>query len=264
MMRRVVLTAVAVLLVIGTRAPADGWGHIKGQVVLDEPKILPPAEVNVNKDQEHCLSKGKIYSEEYVVDPRSKGVRWVMVWIALDKDDKADHLAKMPLHESVAEIKQKSVEMDQPCCRFEPRMIGLRKGQDFIACNSSPISHNMAINGSKGPNVNPLLTPGDRKTIEAAKWNPYFLPASVTCGIHGWMQAKVFCFSHPYFCVTDKDGKFEIKNVPAGKLRLFAWHEGPGMLLIEEGKHFSAGKGITVEDGKTLEIKVPMKYEKKD
>jgi hypothetical protein len=29
----------------------------------------------------------------------------------------------------------------------------------------------------------------------------------------------------PYFAVTDKDGNFEIKNIPAGKYTLKTWSE---------------------------------------
>jgi len=60
--------------------------------------------------------------------------------------------------------------------------------------------------------------------------------------------------AHPYFAVTDKDGNFEIKNVPAGKLRLMVWHEEPGWGVKEAGKSGKEGKGITIEDGKTLDL----------
>ena len=48
---------------------------------------------------------------------------------------------------------------------------------------------------------------------------------SATCGSHPWMKGFGWCFDHPYFAVTDKDGKFEIKNVPAGNRKIVIWHE---------------------------------------
>ena len=57
-------------------------------------------------------------------------------------------------------------------------------------------------------------------TIAAEKWKSHYFPSSISCGIHPWMQAKLFVLGHPYFAISDKEGKIEIPNVPAGKLRL--------------------------------------------
>jgi hypothetical protein len=39
------------------------------------------------------------------------------------------------------------------------------------------------------------------------------------------MSGYVVVVPTPYFAVTDKDGNFEIKNVPAGKYTLKTWSE---------------------------------------
>ena len=33
-------------------------------------------------------------------------------------------------------------------------------------------------------------------------------------------------FSHPFFAVTDVDGRYHIDNVPPGTYAVIAWHEG--------------------------------------
>jgi hypothetical protein len=33
---------------------------------------------------------------------------------------------------------------------------------------------------------------------------------------------------HPYFAVTDKDGKFDLKTLPPGSYTIEAWHEKLG------------------------------------
>jgi Carboxypeptidase regulatory-like domain len=48
------------------------------------------------------------------------------------------------------------------------------------------------------------------------------------CDVHGWMNAYVGVLDHPYFAVTDADGKFELKDVPAGTYTIEAWHEKLG------------------------------------
>jgi hypothetical protein len=50
----------------------------------------------------------------------------------------------------------------------------------------------------------------------------------ISCNIHGWMKGHVRIFDHPYYAVTDKEGKFEIKGVPAGTWHAVVWHEGSG------------------------------------
>ena len=45
------------------------------------------------------------------------------------------------------------------------------------------------------------------------------------CQIHPWMQAYLGVYDHPYFMVTDADGRFTLKDVPPGTYVVEAWHE---------------------------------------
>jgi hypothetical protein len=47
----------------------------------------------------------------------------------------------------------------------------------------------------------------------------------VKCDVHPWMSAWVGVFEHPFHNVTDSKGTFEIKDLPAGKYVVAAWHE---------------------------------------
>jgi hypothetical protein len=54
-------------------------------------------------------------------------------------------------------------------------------------------------------------------------------PIEVKCDLHPWMRAYHFPIDHPYVAVTDQDGKFSIKGLPAGKHVFKVWHEkAPG------------------------------------
>jgi len=48
------------------------------------------------------------------------------------------------------------------------------------------------------------------------------------CDVHGWMNAYVVVMDNPYYAVTDKDGKFELKGLPPGTYTIEAWHEKLG------------------------------------
>jgi len=55
--------------------------------------------------------------------------------------------------------------------------------------------------------------------------------------------------SNPYFAKTGNDGKFTIGNVPPGQYTLKTWHE----------RKRTYEQKITVEAGKTTEIKIELK-----
>ena len=43
---------------------------------------------------------------------------------------------------------------------------------------------------------------------------------------HSWMLVYVHAFEHPYFAVTDADGRYSLANIPPGSYRVHVWHEG--------------------------------------
>jgi hypothetical protein len=62
------------------------------------------------------------------------------------------------------------------------------------------------------------------------------------------MKAYVRIFDHPYYAVTDQDGRFEIKLAPAGSAQLVIWHDsgwGPG------GKQ---GNPIVIKSNEVLDL----------
>jgi hypothetical protein len=40
------------------------------------------------------------------------------------------------------------------------------------------------------------------------------------------MNAFILVFSHPFFAITDADGRYHIDNVPPGTYNVIAWNEG--------------------------------------
>jgi len=223
---------------------AQSWGNVKGQVVWAGGKDPAPEKLKVNKDEQHCLSKGEILSDKFVVDGKTKGVKWVVVWLVDSKNAKA----AIPVHPSLAEVKQKEVVIDQPCCVYEPHVVGMRAGQTLVAKNSSPINHNVnIISPGNNPNQNLLIPAGKSVTVEG--WAGATAPTKVECNIHPWMVAWVRVFNHPYFAVTDKDGTFELKNAPAGDFNLVIWHEEVGW--VKGGKN---GVPVNIKADSTSDV----------
>jgi hypothetical protein len=40
-----------------------------------------------------------------------------------------------------------------------------------------------------------------------------------------WMNAEMMVARHPYYAVTDQNGRFELTDVPPGDYEIVAWHE---------------------------------------
>ena len=108
---------------------------------------------------------------------------------------------------------------------------------------SEGASHNTKWGGSSAnPGWDRSIPKGTTQTMDV-KVQSNEIP--VSCAQHTWMNGFIWAFDHPFAAVTDKDGNFEIPNVPAGtKLKIIAWHEKAGYL--EGGNN---GTEITVKDG---------------
>ena len=257
-MRRVwLLPAVAVAAVVALVGPsADAqqggtFGTVKGQVVFPASKPVPErAKLEVTQDKAHCLAKGAILEESVMVNPKNKGVKNVVVWLRPD-DDKNPKAAlkKDQINPADAARKAAQVVIDQPQCMFVPRVTVARVGDTLIAKNSAPVAHNFFWTSSNNGEFNPTIPAGQAFTM------PQPLKAEATpiqykCSIHPWMTGYVRVFDHPYFAVTDEDGKWEIKDAPAGKFRVVYWHENG----FKDGAKGRFGEPVEIK-GPATEVK---------
>jgi len=197
-----------------------------------------------------CLAKGKIHRDEWVVDPKTRGIQNVIVWLSDPDPAKVRNTDwTAPIHKDLTKAPAKLV-IDQPVCSFMPRVIALREGTELIFKNSAEVAHNVKIDGGDlGPRINTAIPPG--KSLEVGSVKARFIPTEVSCTIHPWMKCWLASFEHPYYAVTDEKGNFEIKNAPAGKYRLQVWHEGYG--FVQNSKD-DRGVLITIQDGRARKV----------
>ena len=117
------------------------------------------------------------------------------------------------------------VVIDQRKMAFIPHVAVVQQGTTVDFLNSDPVGHNVywpSISGNKALKGNLGTWPKGQK-------KPFVFKdlgvASLLCNVHPEMSGYVVIVPTPYFAVTDKDGNFEIKNVPAGKYTLKTWSE---------------------------------------
>jgi plastocyanin len=228
---------------LATAALADEWGTIKGRFVFggDAPTA---AELKADKDVEVC-GKHKLVNEELVVGA-DKGVANVVVYVR-DKGVKVNPAAA----EAAKAVKP---VLDNANCRFEPHVVFVQTGQEFVIKNSDTVGHNSNVATVKNPPSNNLIPAGQQATTTFS--SDEAIPAQVTCNIHPWMKAWLLVRPNPYGAVSKADGSFEIKDVPAGEVELQFWHEKAGYIgeMKVGGKAEKAAKGrkkVTVAAGGT-------------
>jgi plastocyanin len=140
------------------------------------------------------------------------------------------------------------VVIDQRKMAFIPHVVAVQQGTTVEFLNSDPVGHNVywpSISGNKKLSHNMGTWPkGEKKPFQ---FNDVGV-ASLLCNVHPEMSGYVVVSPTPYFAVTDKDGNFEIKNIPAGKYTLKTWSE--------DGKPTTQAVGVT---GATATVELTVK-----
>jgi plastocyanin len=118
------------------------------------------------------------------------------------------------------------VVLDQKGCMYVPHVMGIMVGQPYKILNSDGVLHNIHTL----PKVNPAFNKGMPATLKETS-TTFQKPEAVfhvKCDVHPWMSAYVAVFTHPFFSVTGKDGKFTISGLDPGTYEITAWHERLG------------------------------------
>ncbi len=115
--------------------------------------------------------------------------------------------------------------VDQKKMTFIPHVIGVLKGTTVDFLNSDPVGHNVywpSISGNKKLAHNMGTWPqGVKKSFQFNDLGT----AVLLCNVHAEMSGYVVVVPTPYFAVTDKEGAFEIKDLPPGHYTLKTWSE---------------------------------------
>jgi hypothetical protein len=235
------------ILLLGVSAMVAGetpqkWGTVEGRVVWVEKKIpVNPPIPGVP------AALGPVLKDTLVINPQTKGVRWVLVWLADPKDARNAKFVP-PIHPSLTNPPP-SFEIDTPRGAYEPRVLGLWTKQNLTVNNTGAAGYTFRIDSlGVGPAEHVMVRPKTPQTVKG--FVPKMIPTPFTSGNRPWMRGYVGTFAHPYFAVTDADGKFKIEKAPAGKFQLVLWQEEVGFLTMTSmqmrGKVIEInGKGVT-------------------
>lgn len=120
------------------------------------------------------------------------------------------------------------VVLDQKGCMYDPHVLGMMAGQPLQVKNDDQTTHNIHPTPKDNREWNQSQPPAAAPIDQSFARPELAIP--VKCNVHPWMKSYIFVFKNPYFAVTGKDGKFELKGLPPGTYTIEAWQEKYGMV----------------------------------
>ena len=186
----------------------DG-GRLRIVAIYNGKPVPTPRRIDANVNAAHC--RGKVFSEEVVVDPRSGGLRDVVVRL------EGIQRGKVPPADLVITNRD---------CSFRPHVSAAMAGSLLKAANEDPLTHSTHpyFGGRSFFNFQ-FSSRGEtypgRKMAEPGL-------ITVKCDVHNWMRAYVLVHDNPYIAVTDASAVLLIEDIPPGNYRYAAWHEKLG------------------------------------
>jgi len=112
--------------------------------------------------------------------------------------------------------------MDQRNETFVPHVLAISIGTTVDFPNSDKFYHNVFSLSKSKPFDLGRYAAGNSRPVRFDR--PGIV--RVFCDIHSHMSAFILVFSHPFFALTDAEGRYRIENVPPGTYGVIAWNEG--------------------------------------
>ena len=229
-----------------------GHGSVSGQFLLDG--AIPKAKILVKKcdpaakDGAVCAA-GDLASDSLVVDPKTKGIQHIFVYIR-----KVD---KTKIHPKLKSSAKPEVVFDQKGCRFTPHTLLVRTDQSVVVKSADNCAHNTHTYPVRNKADNFIINANNRTGLKFKYPVAEFLPTTVKCDIHPWMKAYWLVLDHPYMAVTDASGRFTVTGLPPGTYEFRCWHEMMGYVAAGSKRGFS----VTIKANQTTQLpatKVPV------
>jgi hypothetical protein len=221
--------------------PGRGWATLKGKFVFDgaAPSLPPITPTNVPGG----CGMSQFPNQSLLVGPGG-GLQNVVIFL---KKPVIDLEGNPRINEETPPL---PTLFDQKNCIFTSHVLAVQAKKDISFKNSDPVSHN-----TNNKFFNSLIPPGESLTFAFPKGESR--PLETSCTIHPWMKAYIFVRDDPYVAVSQKDGTFEIKNLPAEtEITLVVWHEkAPGGKLQDSGGLLKRGEyKVKLTEGQDQEV----------
>jgi hypothetical protein len=196
------------------------WGNLDATFLYDGE---PPQPVEITIDKDRDFIKGPLFDPSLRVDPKTKGIANVVVWLDVAKGGKLP-----PIHPSYDEPAKRPVTLSYRNGEFEPHIVVVRTKQELVLRNADKIGYAAKGDFFKNTPWHELMPAGavQRKVFDHSESRP----CPIACLIHPWMYSLIVIKDHPYAAISQQDGKIQIKNLPVGTHSFAIWHERMGII----------------------------------
>ncbi len=116
------------------------------------------------------------------------------------------------------DVPKDPVVLEQNGCKYHPHVLGVRAGQTVQIKNSDQTTHNIHPTPKDNREWNESQPPSSPAIEKNFAREEIMLP--VKCNQHPWMKMYINVVKNPFYAVTGKDGKYEIKGLPPGDYTL--------------------------------------------
>jgi hypothetical protein len=210
-----ILNLILLTLITVIAIPAMATSSISGTVIFEgKPPTPPILDTRGEKFCKELHEHNPLRADGAEIGPKGE-FAWIFVWI--DNPPAGDYKAPTT-----------SAYLSQKGCRYEQPVLAFMTGQELKIHNNDDTTHNVRGFPKNNKIFNfgqpPGLPPRSRTFANAET------PIKIKCDVHSWMKSFAFVMDHPFFAVTDTEGKFKIDNLPKGIYTLKTWHEKLGEL----------------------------------
>lgn len=194
----------------GKTVDAATAGEVTGTVKLDG---AAPKAKNINMAAEPACTKARTSPAmtEEVVTGDGGALANVVVYVKTGLEGYS-----FPAPAAAATITQEG-------CQYHPHVVAVQVGQNIDVVNKDQTTHNIHPIPKDNREWNESQPPGAAPIEKSFTREEVAIP--VKCNVHPWMKAYMAVMQNPDFQVTDKDGKFDLKNLPPGTYTIVAWQE---------------------------------------
>jgi len=207
---RISLFLVASLLVIRSEA-----GDITGRITLSGNP--PPERKIVSLDAAIAARHPDGLTTCHYQVGAGSDLRNVLVYIRGDFEGRTFEPPRAP------------VVLDHVDGLFQPFVLGVQVGQPLqLRCSDKTICSFLAVSkANPGFAISPI---GD---VVSRTFTKPEVAVRFKCDLHPWNYAYVGVFAHPFFTVTDQNGRYTIGAVPSGRYTLEIFHPKAGTAARE-------------------------------
>jgi hypothetical protein len=140
------------------------------------------------------------------------------------------------------------VRLENTGAGIAPRLAAAQVGQPIFARSTDGHLHTFVASNSGSTLLNmPLISAGAFTPVNLRASNAV---VTLACSVHPQpgveTPAHIGLFAHPFFAVTEDDGRFRFEGVPAGALRVGAFHTERGRISQEARLEKGASQNLAM------------------